>query len=197
MGYVRVAVIVSRAAGVGASGGCRGGLSILFAETTLTEYPSYDTYGVWGQYGALHLQVIDGPMAGQVQGVPFTGDLNYAVAFILGNATGTNPQGTGSATWRGAAEAVSTSTFQRGQGTAILTIADLSRPRVGVDIDIPGFAIGSPRWSDIPLTDGRFATGTAGTDRLEGDFHGPDHYEAYGVFDTDAYVGGFGAKRTQ
>ena len=172
-------------------------LSLLFAETTLTESPSYDTYGVWGQYGTLHLQVVDGPMAGQVQGVPFTGDLSYAVAFILGNATGTNPQGTGSATWRGVAEAVSTSTFQRGQGTATLTIADLSRPRVGVDIDIPGFAIGSPHWSDIPLTDGRFAIGTAGTDRLEGDFYGPAHYEAYGVFDTDAYVGGFGAKRTQ
>ena len=172
-------------------------LSSLFAETTLTEYPSYDTYGVWGQYGALHLQVIDGPMAGESQGFPFTGDLGYAVAFVLCNATGTNPQGTGSATWSGVAEAVSTSTFQRRQGTATLTIADLSRPRVGVDVDIPGFAIGSPRWSDIPLTDGRFATGTAGTDRLEGDFHGPDHYEAYGVFDTDAYVGGFGAKRTQ
>ena len=172
-------------------------LSILFAETTLTEYPSYDTYGVWGQYGALHLQVVDGPMAGESQGFPFTGDLNYAVAFILGNATGTNPQGTGSATWRGVAEAVSTSTFQRSQGTATLTIADLSRPRVGVDVDIPGFAIGSPGWSDIPLTDGRFAIGTAGTDRLEGDFYGPAHYEAYGVFDTGAYVGGFGAKRTQ
>ena len=159
--------------------------------------PSYDTYGVWGLYGALHLQVVDGPMAGEVQGVPFTGDLSYAVAFVLGNATGSNPPGTGSATWRGVAEAVSTSTFQWGQGTATLTIADLSRPRVGVDIEIPGFAIGSPRWSDIPLTDGRFAIGTAGTDRLEGDFHGPAHYEAYGVFDTDAYVGGFGAKWTQ
>ena len=90
-------------------------LSVLFAETTLAESPSYDTYGVWGQYGALHLQVAAGPMAGQVQGVPFTGDLNYAVAFLLGNATGTDPQGTGSATWRGVAEAVSTGTFQRGQ----------------------------------------------------------------------------------
>ena len=171
-------------------------LSGLFAETTLTEYPSYDTYGAWGQYGALHLQVVDGPMAGQVQDVPFTGHLNYAVAFVLGNATGTNPQGTGSATWRGVAAALSTSTFQRGQGTATLTIADLSRPRVGVDVDIPGFAIGSPRWSDIPLTAGRFAIGTAGTDRLEGDFHGPDHYEAYGIFDTGDFVGGFGVNRT-
>ena len=172
--------------------------TVFFAETTLTEYPSYDIYGVWGQYGALQLQVVDGPMAGQIQeGNLFTGDLGYAVAFVLGNATGTNPQGTGSATWSGVAEAVSTSTFQRGQGTATLTIADLSQPRVGVDISIPGFAIGSPGWSDIPLTDGRFATGTVGTDRLEGDFHGPNHYEAWGVFDTDDYVGGFGVKRTQ
>ena len=40
-----------------------------------------------------------------------------------------------------------------------------------------------------------FAAGTAGSDYLTGNFHGPDHEEAYGVFDTGAYVGAFGAKR--
>ena len=103
----------------------------------------------------------------------------------------------GSATWSGIAEAASTSTFQRREGTATLTIADLSQPRVGVDIDITGFAINSPGWADMPLTNGRFATGDIGNDRMEGQFYGPSHDEAYGVFETGAYVGGFGAKRTQ
>ena len=105
--------------------------------------------------------------------------------------------GMGSATWSGIAEAASTSTFQRREGTATLTIKDLSQPRVGVDIDINGFTINSPGWADIPLTNGRFATGRVESDRMKGQFYGPSHAEAYGVFDTGAYVGGFGVKRSQ
>ena len=50
----------------------------------------------------------------------------------------------------------------------------------------------------MPLAQGSFASGTAGRDDyLEGNFHGPDHEEAYGVFDTGAYVGAFAARRRQ
>ena len=38
-------------------------------------------------------------------------------------------------------------------------------------------------------------TGTAGTDWLGGNFHGPAHEEAWGAFDTAGYIGAFGAKR--
>jgi len=71
----------------------------------------------------------------------------------------------------------------------------LSRPRVSVGIAVPGHAIDAPAWADMPLAGGRFAAGTAGTDYLEGNFHGPQHGETYGVFDTGAYIGVFGAKR--
>lgn len=169
----------------------------LSEDVTITEGPSAHSYGLWGQYGAVLLQILDGPMSGQINGVPFTGDFNSATVYAVGDATGTNPAGLGSATWSGIAEAASTSMFQRREGTAILTIADLSQPRVDVDIDIAGFAIDSPGWADIPLTNGRFATGDVGSDRMEGQFYGPSHDETYGVFDTGAYVGGFGAKRTQ
>ena len=37
--------------------------------------------------------------------------------------------------------------------------------------------------------------GSAGRDYPEGNFHGQDHEETYGVFDTGAYIGAFGAKR--
>ena len=164
---------------------------------TISDGPSAYSYGLWGQYGAVFLEILDGPMSGRTQGVSFTGDINVASAYAVGDATGTNPAGMGSATWSGIAEAASTRTFQRREGTATLTIADLSQPRVGVDIDINGFAINSSGWADIPLTNGRFATGRVGSDHLEGQFYGPSHGEAYGVFDTGAFVGGFGAKRTQ
>ena len=57
-------------------------------------------------------------------------------------------------------------------GTATVTIADLSRPRVGVAIDVPGHAIGAPGWADMALANGRFETGRAGEDYLAGNFHG-------------------------
>ena len=47
----------------------------------------------------------------------------------------------------------------------------------------------------MPFVGGRFATGAAGTDYIAGDFHGPDHEEVWGVLDTGAYVGAFGARR--
>ena len=162
---------------------------------TVTDFPSASSYGFWGTYGFAAVEIGDGGLAGRSQGVSFTGNMSWAGAYVVGDAAGTNPGGIGSATWRGIAEAASTRTFQRRQGTATVTIADLSRPRVGVDIDITGFPIGSPAWSDMRLARGHFATGSVGTDRLEGNFHGPDHSETYGTFDTGAYVGAFGAKR--
>ena len=162
---------------------------------TITDFPSPFSYGFWGEYGFAAVEIGNGRLAGRSQGVSFTGNMSWAGAYVVGDAAGTNPGGIGSATWRGIAEAASTRTFQRRQGTATVTIADLSRPRVGVDIDITGFPIGSPAWSDMRLARGHFATGSVGTDRLEGNFHGPDHSETYGTFDTGAYVGAFGAKR--
>ena len=166
-------------------------------DLTITGELSADYYGAWGQYGAAYLIVTDLPVSGRYQGIPFTGDFRGVVPYVAGDAAETNPTGLGSATWTGVVEAASTRNFQRRQGQATLTIAELSRPRVGVEIDIAGYAIGSPEWSDIPLANGGFATGQIGSDYLEGNFHGPDHGEAYGVFDTGAYVGAFGAKRTR
>lgn len=164
---------------------------------TIASAPTIAAYGIWGEHGFASVEISDGSMSGSLDGVPFTGDFGSAMAYAVGAASGTNPAGTGSATWSGVAEAASTGTFQRRQGSATVTIADLSRPRVGVEIDVPGFVIGSPAWADMPLVDGGFASGSAGTDRLEGNFHGPDHGETWGVFDTGAHVGAFGAKRAR
>ena len=68
---------------------------------------------------------------------------------------------------------VSRNDFERHEGTATVTIADLSRPRVGVAIDVPGQSIGAPGWVDMPLDAGSFSTGSVGTDYLAGNLHGP------------------------
>ncbi|MDE0057679.1 MAG: hypothetical protein OXI22_24315 [Defluviicoccus sp.] len=172
-------------------------LQIDAPDFTVTDFPSVSGYGFWGEHGWASVQIGDGPWAGTEDGVSFTGNFRWAEAYAAGDASGSNPAGLGSATWTGIAEAASTETFRRHQGTATLTIADLSRPRVDADIVIGGASIASPAWSGMALADGRYETGTAGTDRIQGDFYGPNHGETYGIFDTDAYVGAFGARREQ
>ncbi len=162
---------------------------------TLTVVPEVFNYGFWGEHGFAAVTLGAGQLSGLIEGAVLSGDFATAMAFAAGNATDSNPAGTGSATWRGIAEAASTRTFERHQGTATVTIADLAHPRVGVAINMPGHDIGAPGWADMELSDGRFAAGTAGSDYLAGDFHGPDHDEAWGVFDTSQYVGAFGVQR--
>ncbi len=162
---------------------------------TISDYPPAFGYGLWGRHGWAVVEITDGAWAGTVDGVSFTGNIRAAAASAAGDASGSNPAGMGSATWTGIAEAASTDTFRRHTGTATLTIADLSRPRVDADIVIGGSSIAAPGWSGMALADGRYEAGTAGTDRIRGDFYGPDHGETYGIFDTDAYVGAFGARR--
>lgn len=152
-------------------------------------------YGFWGEYGVAVALLVDAPFSGTSQGVPFTGQLDMATAYAIGDVTGSNPSGLGGATWRGIAEAISTSSYQRLQGTATVRISDLSRPVVDVEVNIGGSWIGSSAWNDIPLYGGRFSAGYNGYDRLVAAFYGPAHQEAYGAFDTRSYVGVFGALR--
>ena len=164
-------------------------------DVTVTAAPEVESWGFWGEHGSAAVLIAAGDLSGRIGDVPFTGDFDLAAAYALGDVSGTNPAGLGSATWKGIAEAVSRDGFERHPGTATVTIADLSRPRVGVAIDVPGQEIGAPGWADMPLDAGSFASGTAGSDYLAGNFHGPGHEEAWGVFDTTGHVGAFGAKR--
>lgn len=162
----------------------------------VTARPQATSWGLWGDYGFAALMLSNGPLTAQLGGDTFTGNFMAASAWALGEASGSNPAGTGRAVWQGIVEAASTRTFQRLQGTSTLTIPDLSRPRIGVEITVPGHSINAPGWASMALSNGGFSTGTAGTDHLSGNFYGPQHQEAWGVFDTGGYVGAFGAKRT-
>ena len=90
-------------------------------------------------------------------------------------------------------EAARTRDFAHLPGVAALRIADLSRPLIDVDIRLDGVA-DRLSWTGVEPTAGRFGTGAAGTDRIDGRFHGPGHEEAFGTFDIGAYVEAFGAK---
>ena len=196
-------------AGSGATGavtGTRGGFGTVTAESaftvtqrvdgaTVTARPEATGWGAWGGHGFALLVLGAGPVTARAGGDALTGEFSSSAAYALGDASGSNPTGFGRATWRGVAEAASTATFQRLAGTATVTIANLSRPLADVAIDVPGHDIGAPGWSGIPISGGRFSTGTAGRDHLAGSFHGPGHEEAWGVFDTATHVGAFGAKR--
>ena len=162
---------------------------------TITSLPSATSYGIWGDYGFAAVEIMNGPFAARADGQTANGTLSLATSFAAGIPTGTNPVGVGSARWSGVATAASVSTFQRREGTTILTIADLAAPRISADIDIPGYAIGSSFWINMPLEGGLFSAGIPGVDYIGGGFGGPQHEEAYGVFDTGTYIGAFGAQR--
>ena len=153
-------------------------------------------YGFWAEHGFASVIIASASISAIAEdGEEVRADFTAALAYVAGDATGSNPPGMGSATWRGIAEAVETNTYRSRFGTATVTIPELSRPTVDVDITLAGRRIGSAAWSGIPLRAGRYETGVSGRDRLVGDFHGPAHQETYGVFDTGVYVGAYGAKR--
>ena len=174
-------------------------LAMRFDEGTLTAASDVTHYGFWGEHGYAGLALNGGgKITGTWNGAPLEdGTFSMASAWALGDASGTNPEGAGSATWTGIAEAAATDTFERLQGAVTVTVPDLSQPRIGVAIDVPGHAVGAPDWADMALAGGRFTAGTAGTDYLAGSLHGPAHQEVWGVFDTRDHVGAFGAKRTE
>ena len=171
-------------------------IEALVPDITITGIPQGLGYGFWGSHGVAGVFLADGPFSGESNNIPFGGDMIAVVPFVIGDVSGTSPEGIGEATWTGVAEIVSIRTFRRQEGTATLTIPDLSLPTVSVGInDVDGNPIGKADWMDLPLAEGGFSFGTAGDDYLEGNFHGVDHSETYGVFDTDAFTGAFGAKR--
>ncbi|MYA88235.1 MAG: hypothetical protein F4X97_07255 [Boseongicola sp. SB0662_bin_57] len=155
---------------------------------------TFTRHGLWGVHGWAAVEIGAGDVSATVDGQAWNGSFRAAHAWTGGEATGTDPAGTGSATWRGVAEAADAATFARLQGDAELRIADLSQPLVDVDLDDGGDGV-ALRWTGIAPAGRTFAKGTAGTDRVEGRFRGPGHAEAWGVFDTGEHVGAFGAKR--
>ena len=153
----------------------RGGFAV--SETldgvAVTAKPAVTTWGFWGDHGFAALALGAGEVMAEIGGTAFEGTFSMAQVWALGDATGTNPVGTGSATWTGIAEASPTGTFERLQGHGD---GDNRGP-----VAAPGRRrrrCAGPRHRRAGL--GRHADcgtgpsppGTAGTDYLAGAFHG-------------------------
>lgn len=155
---------------------------------------SYRHYGLWGQYGQGAVTLGSGTLALQQDGHTWRGPFQTVHAWSAGQATGTNPTGTGSATWRGSAEAVSTADLLHLRGTVRLHIPELGQPLLDAHINLEGHTV-PLQWRQVPIANGSFQQGVAAEHLLHGRFHGPGHAEAWGLFHTDAFLGAFGAKR--
>ena len=109
----------------------------------------------------------------------------------IGEATGTNPQALGGATWMGAMSGVDYGrSNQAVTGTAMLDVDDFSNP----DLDIAFTGISGGRadmnWSNLSVTNGTFDGGS-----IEGRFYGPGAENVGGIFDLNSIIGAFGAQR--
>ena len=193
---------MSRETGFDTVTAARGGFEVAdrVPGVTVAAAPDMRRYGFWGEYGFAAVEIGAGPFSGRVEGARFTGDIDIAVAYSLGNVNGSRPTGLGRASWSGIAGAVNTQTLRRHQGTATIAIPDLSRPYVSADIALSGISINPSRgrgWTRMRLGDGHFESDEKndGEDYLRGYFSGPEHSETYGVFRTGDFIGAFGAKR--
>ena len=166
------------------------------AGATARASPEVTGYGFWGVHGFAALTLGSGPLSGMAGGVPFEGTFGFRERVRRGRCVGQQPRRYGGR---------DLDRHRRGGREGRLRAAAGDRdgdhrrpvgaPRVGVAIEVPGHAIGAPGWADMALDAGRFATGSVGSDYLAGNFHGPAHEEAWGVFDTADHVGAFGARR--
>ena len=142
-----------------------------------------------------------------------TTDANDNIAGVLagsslGDATGSRPTGTGSATWNGIMVGAreNTDSVDIIQGDATIT-ANFTNMDVDVsftniqNLDTGSAVSGTIRWNDITVTaTGTFATranAVAGSRSIQGAFYGTNHSEVGGVFNDPAtrIRGAFGATR--
>ena len=98
----------------------------------------------------------------------------------------------GAATWEGTMVALD-SDHRLVRGGATLTIADLARPAVDVELTPDGHA--ALTWEALPVINGGFAARASASDSIRGAFYGPAAEEAGGVFERNQLLGAFGATR--
>ncbi len=161
----------------------------------------FKTLGGWLDYSAFAVDV-NSVVSSVSDGVDLRGT-DFAVAYSLGDATGTTPA-FGNATWTGTMVGGDASlTAYRGNriiGDATLRF-DLSQSDIDVtftnirDIDAGRVRVhGHITWQNIPVTSGSFSTGFIGNS-IDGRFYGRNHEEVGGVFERNQIAGAFGAKR--
>ena len=122
-------------------------------------------------------------------------------SYSIGDSAGSNPAGTGEATWEGATVASIKATRTFIQGDATITIPDLANADVDLEFDNwrniasgrAASSVSAITYTDLTLTDGSF-TGS-GNEQVQGRFYGTDHNEVGGFFNTETVTGAFGGTK--
>lgn len=121
-------------------------------------------------------------------------------AYSLGDATGTTPV-SGSAVWEGRMVGAYNPDDHVGVGANVVGEARMTFDFANTDLDLALTNVQSRRrshanmyWQNVPVRQGRFGVG-GDTNSLQGQFYGPNHEEAGGVFERNQIIGAFGAIR--
>ena len=157
---------------------------------------------------AVEIQTFAGWLDGSVFGTVQTtiGESNPRRQFFsysLGVPTGSNPGGTGEATWEGAAVASIKADRTFIHGDATITIPDLASADVDVMLDNwrninngqAASGVSAISYTDLTLADGSFEG--SGDEQVSGRFYGTDHAEVGGHFNTEDLIGAFGGTRQE
>ena len=125
------------------------------------------------------------------------GTLYYLSAYSIGSGSGSNPSGTGAASWAGVMIGSEKRSGHIVHGDAAVDIDNLELLEIDVaftnirDFNAGG-SVADMTWDDIGLEDGSFRD-TDGT--IEGAFYGMGHAEVGGIFNKAEIIGAFGARR--
>lgn len=153
---------------------------------------TFQTYGGWlagSAFGVNFLNVTEGATI-----------TNRFTSSSFGNASGSNPAGTGRAEWTGSTVGIDTDNGSLWQADVTVDIDDLSNPSVDIVISRGNYANETTRpfadlsWNDMSLTNGIFQFSSNDTN-IWGSFYGDNHGEVGGAFDDHGTVGAFGATR--
>ena len=165
----------------------RNGMSVARVSDPDEDEP-FEYWAGWGAYQ------IFSPVAGSVT----EGDATFGIALpvSMGEGSSSNPA-PGSAAWEGAMLGTRYGPTALGRdviGDARLTVDfalfDIDVAFTGIRERVTGRAVADMTWDGLTMANGAFRG-----PGIEGQFYGPAHEEAGGVFDSSGILGAFGAKR--
>ena len=171
----------------------RGNLKGTRRRNNADEPVEFDTFAGW----------LDDSIFGTIQmTVGATGSEQYRfISYTVGEPTTSNPAGTGSATWEGAAVASIKADREFIRGDATITIPNLANADVDLrfdnwrDLDNEELSnMAEITYEDLPISNGAFSHSDS-DGQAEGRFYGTNHNEVGGFFNTMEVTGAFGGTK--
>lgn len=147
---------------------------------------TFQTYAGWLDDSAFGVELIEITAASTTE---------IFAGYSFGNSSGSNPDGTGMATWSGIVVLRERGGSMLQHGDVTIDIDDLANPDVDISFThgrLNGLSSTSGGYDNMTLNLGTFESNDG---YIKGSFYGDDHGEVGGIFDGTNFVGAFGAKR--